>query len=389
MVTNLRKRFKRIRGLSISDLHWGNSRNPATDMISALEHYMDNFSPTSPMTSLDIIAIVGDLFDKELNFGDDSIYEVILFFRKLFDFAATHNIAIRLLRGTFSHDKNQCRQIEALAKALNYLDGRLDFKYYETLEIEYHERLDVHMLFIPDNHAPTTDITYDAVVNKMKQLGLEKVDLTFMHGTFQYQLRYGKEEHKHNERQYLDITRHWIFVGHIHVHSFFERIVAQGSFDRTTHGEEGDKGGVLWEINDIEGNSFRFKPNTRAKKFVTVKLESDDADKSIKQLERVLERLPNGSAVRIMAVKTHPLMQGIDELRVLYPFYVFSKESIDAETDDEASLRLIESVRDDGYVPIIIDETNIVDMILGGLSTRKGLLPSARERLKGLLTEYL
>ena len=46
------------------------------------------------------------------------------------------------------------------------------------------------------------------------------------------------------------------------ISSVFERILAQGSFDRLAHNEEEDKGGIVVTIDKVNGNhSYRFIKN--------------------------------------------------------------------------------------------------------------------------------
>lgn len=363
----------------------GNSRNTAEEIIANLDKYFDNYTDQSPFVELDFICIVGDLFDKEISFGSSAVTASLLWVSRLAHFCARHKIVLRLLRGTYSHDKDQCRQIEALIKSLTHLSDSLDFRYFETLDIEIHERLGISMLFIPDNHAPTTEITLAAVKSKMSQLGLEQVDFTFMHGTFRYQLKYGKDEHKHIESEYLALTKHYVFVGHIHNHSFYERIISHGSFDRLSHGEEEAKGGIVWKVDSNHERQFQFWPNTSAKIFKTVVLSYDDLDNSLKQISKEIKDLPEGSYVRIAATKNHPAILGLVEIQNRWPDLVFTKEGLDGLENEANSLQLIDAVRDDGFVPVVIDETNVVDMVLFGVLEKNQLSAREQQRLKEIL----
>ena len=83
--------------------------------------------------------------------------------------------------------------------------------------------------------------------------GLTKVDYAVMHGQFDYQLpKHITGMPRHDSQKYLDIVKHYIFIGHIHTHSVYDRIIAQGSFDRLTHGQEEPKGYVVSIVDDEE-----------------------------------------------------------------------------------------------------------------------------------------
>ena len=131
------------------------------------------------------------------------------------------------------------------------------------------------MLYVPDKCRPTAEAVARDVQALFDEQGVEQVDIGMMHGMFKYQLgTIPMNNQVHEERFYLDKVKNFISIGHVHTYSTYERIVAQGSFDRLTHGQEEPKGAVLFTRVDGEW-SYRFVENTKAKKYVDLEVKGD------------------------------------------------------------------------------------------------------------------
>lgn len=348
---------KNIKYLAISDIHLGHKRNKTENIIYNLNIFFDYFSSKTPFPDIDIFFIVGDLFDRLLDFSSDDIYEVIPWLNSLMKFCLRNNIKLRILEGTPSHDWRQSRIAETIFKLIP--EG-LDFKYIDTLYIEDMKDLDLKILYVPDEWTDNADKTYLQVLDLLREKNIDKVDLAMMHGLFNYQLKNMPNNNiKHDESNYLNIVNHFINIGHIHTFSTYENIIAQGSFDRLSHGEEEPKGAVLCTISD-EGNSFVFIENKLAKIYKTITLKNKDLEKSLKKLDKELHGLPIDSNIRIKANKDHPIYIAIEDIKSRYVNYNFTKMSI----EDEEESNTISIQMDDNYVPITITKENIKDSLL-------------------------
>ena len=104
----------------------------------------------------------------------------------------------------------------------------------------------------------------------------EEVDIAIMHGQFHYQFPRIKLDSSHDEQEYLNMVKHYIHIGHIHTHSSYDRIIAQGSFDRIAHGEEENKGCVVAKIDTTnrENDEWMFLVNDKAMRFITLNCPS-------------------------------------------------------------------------------------------------------------------
>ena len=101
------------------------------------------------------ISLAGDVFDTLLELNSDDVREIKYWVSSLLKFCAAHDITLRVLEGTPSHDWTQSSTFITTANILN-LDN-LDLKYIDKVEIEYIEKYNIHVLYIPDEINPTTE----------------------------------------------------------------------------------------------------------------------------------------------------------------------------------------------------------------------------------------
>ena len=376
-----------INYLVLSDIHLGHKRNKTIDIIKNLNAYFSHYTNDSQFTSLDILFIAGDLFHRLLDFTDPDVHEVTLWLSRLMGFCSRHDIKLRILEGTPSHDWKQSRvalTVAELSKATSGVpSSSLDFKYIDTLHIEVLKDLGLHILYVPDRWTGSTELTFKQVQDTMKDLSIDQVDIAIMHGAFGYQVKGipGNPE-KHNENDYLSIVRHFINIGHIHTFSAYGKIIAQGSFDRLAHGEEEAKGGVLCTIAP-EGDSFAFIENRNAKLFKTVSLRSKDLDRSIATIDKAAAKLPTDAYLRIKATKLHPALIGFDELKLRYPLLNLSK--ITTEEEAESYLLVDTAAPVTPYTPVTIDKDNIVSLLTEEVFSKYQLSDSQKTLLVSIL----
>lgn len=319
------------------------------------------------MRDLDIIFIAGDLFDRLMEIMNSDVHEAMIFLGKLMRFCETYQIKLRILEGTPSHDRRQSLMSRTI---FEILQPACDFKYIETLCIEKIEDLGISVLYVPDEWRADPTVTYKEVVALLKQNNLTKVQISIMHGMFRYQAPVGINIPCHIEEDYLNITEWFINIGHHHTHTHFDRIIAEGSFDRLAHGEEEPKGAIVCEVTPNE-KRFTFMENKDALIFKTIELKSKNLDKSISQIEKVIGKIPEDSMIRIKCAKDHPVSLGFDELKIRFPMYNFTKMNID-DTDEPHVVSQTLSVSRD-YVPITIGRNNIVDLIMNEVKAKHSL----------------
>lgn len=349
---------KELKYLELSDIHLGHARNTAPEIINNLTAYFHDFKKDSPFVELDYIFIAGDLFDKLLDLSDPDTYAILDWLNRLAYFCSRHDIALRVLEGTPSHDWKQSYLVKALAGIVN---TPLDFKYIDTLFIEHHERHDLWILYIPDEWTDNAETTYEQVLQLLKDNNISQVDIGMFHGYFTYQCKIGMQTTQaHDPEAYLSLVKHFINIGHIHTFTTYKRIIASGSFDRLSHGEEEPKGAVLCTIRDNNDDEFLFIENKKAKIFKTITLKSNDIDQCYLQIDKILAKIPHNSYIRIKAKKNHPIYSAFEEFKLRYVMYYFSKKSEEDEDEDKYLLVTDVLQSDVAYTPITLTPQNIV-----------------------------
>lgn len=281
----------------ISDIHIG---HPKVTSVSILDGLYKAFPNNKETADLDIIFIAGDFFDRNLHLSHEHVGEIQLFISYLIRLCEQHNIVLRNLEGTPSHDwKQGClfMQIHAL------LDSKADVRWIENLSIEYIESLDVNVLYVPDEWEHDPNETWKQVKGLLNDHGLDKVDFSIMHGMFEFQIPQHINISHHMSERYLGITNHYISIGHHHTQRSFKRVLVQGSFDRLCHGEEGAKGHYRIHVN-VNGSGkdeLTFVENDLATKFVTINCLDLTLSDTLDLLKERIDHLPTGSHIRVIA----------------------------------------------------------------------------------------
>lgn len=336
-----------------SDQHMGH-RNNKSICKNTIEYFMDN---KEMLSKCDIIFTNGDEYDHLLPNNSDENIEVVNTWIYIAMFCKTHNIKLRALEGTPSHSFKQMRLLET---TLDKYKINIDFKYYSEISIEYIKEYDINVLYIPDEMNHNAADTFKYVKELMISKGISKVDLTMMHGQFHYQLPVTSEV-SHNENDYLSITRYYIHIGHVHKFSVFKRIIANGSTDRISHGEEEDKGAVFVTIYNDDKMLYKFVVNKLAITFKTVRFKTED----IKELEQILIKELKGlrpkSFVRLMTHRDNPILKTFKVLKKRLSKFNVSKDYTDGKNKRKA---ITESIKENIEFPIVeIKPDNIIDLV--------------------------
>jgi hypothetical protein len=320
----------------VGDVHVG---HPNTPTIHILNNLRRAFPDTPTTGDLDIIFIEGDFFDRQLNLPDPNVYEIKLWITGFLRICKARNIIVRVLEGTPSHDWKQ----SALFTTINELSQiNADVKYVTDLSIEYIDSLDISVLYVPDEWRVRCEDTWNEVVELLARNNLKQVDYAIMHGIFPHQMPKNIHHHleMHDPARYLSIVKKEIFIGHVHQHTVFDRIFAAGSFDRLTHGEESPKGHLRLRV-EKDTRFVEFIENVNAMQYVTIDCSGLDVDAYHRKIASIVPTLPNGSHVRIKAMRGDVAITGISHYQDNYPQYRW--------TVKEAGKGV------DGYTPLLID----------------------------------
>lgn len=352
--------FEKLSIANVTDIHLGHPKTPTTFIIDNLNQAFPNTPETG---ELDIIFISGDVFDRRLDVPNPDVNEIKLWINRLLRICKKYDILLRVLEGTPSHDWGQSKLFTQIN---DLVEIEADVKYIDKLDIEYIDKFGITVLYVPDEWNVECDDTWKDVNKLLKEKNLSKVDFSIMHGAMNYQLPPQIKAPTHIPERYLSITNYYVFIGHVHIHSVYERIIAGGSFDRLGHGDEVTKGHVRVTVRPNNKNDIVFISNKTAKVYKSIHCKLEELDKTFDYLDKEISKLPEWCFVRIVADKTHPILTNMDVLKIRYPTMRFdTKHEKDSDIVGEATINL-----KGDYIPIAINQRNIRSLLLDRIKDR-------------------
>lgn len=282
--------MNKVRAMFLGDVHMG---------ISNTSHLYEELMNIVPKTieerGINIVFIPGDYHDKEL-VGSHKYYAT-KFMGELAKICDEKGIALRLIKGTKSHDHNQ---LVGLYNNIPILLPDLDFKIINTVEEE--ELMGLKILYIPEEELENQVEYYEPYINK-------KYNIIVGHGTWDF-VNNSWALMKYNEIGVIGspvfLTKEWdsaieegfVVFGHIHdgpTHNnkyFYTR-----SFSRWVYGIE-EAPGFLVSETDLETKEYKveFIENTMAPKYNEITFESlvgdgGLGDKSVIEVRKAMRGL--------------------------------------------------------------------------------------------------
>lgn len=344
----------KFRWAVVSDIHAGCKRISTAKMLCSLRKYL----PESKIAELDMIVIAGDMFDDLLSLNNEDVFEIDVYIAWLCRKCKEHNVALRVLEGTPSHDWTQPARVAFINDTLAQIGA--DVQYIDTLSIVYEPRFEMNFLYVPDEVHPNPAVILDQVKELMAARNITQVDFAFMHGQFEFQLPDIVRAPKHDSNAYMELVKYVIFIGHIHTMSIHEKIFAQGSFDRTGHGQPEDKGYFVGTLDRKTGlYNVEFIINHDAHVFETIDCLGLSAEESIAKVLAFGKDAPEGSSIRIHSESNNPLFANMSELIIALPHCRITKK--------EESVRLTKhELRLGDTVPVqtsSITPSNVVSLL--------------------------
>jgi hypothetical protein len=330
-----------------------------------------------------MLIITGDLYDRLLTNNDPQTYEIQHWITQLLLRGVRHQVLIRIVEGTPSHDREQTRFMTEQAISAEI---PVDLHYAATLSIEYIEKFGIHILYVPDKWRPDTSETYAEVIQLLNKHNLEQVDFAIMHGAFEYQLPAVVTEPAHDSDAYLKLVKYFIFIGHVHNATQKERILAAGSFDRDGHGSEEAKG--YYDVIIYAPNDYRitFVENPDAKRYLTVNCSDMDMASANVLISRTVSNLSQGEAVKIRCRPEDPIAGDMKALSDTYPHIEWSLDREKTERTRREELDALMTMNIDTFTPI--DKRSVLNL-LGEDIERLAIDPTQEERCLKRLTELL
>ncbi|MCY1340018.1 hypothetical protein D9M68_19950 [compost metagenome] len=338
----------------ISDIHLA---HPRTDTYHIIANLRKAFPDDEETGKLDILFLAGDVFDRLMNLPQVEVDAIQDWITDLLRICVKRDIMVRVLEGTPSHDWRQSKQF---VNVNNSLGTPADLRYVDTLSIEIMEKFGgMSVLYVPDEWNADASVTWKQVNELLAIHGLERVDVACMHGSFDYQLPIESVKN-HDSDKYMSIVNHYIGIGHVHIRTEKGgKILAQGSFDRLSMGEENAKGHYRARISS-KGNRHWFVENTGARIYKTLDCRTLSVDETIELLIEY-ENEPDGSNFRLLIARGGAVQHGIKDLRKRFPQFRIVTHMDELKEQEKQSL-----VQDKQPTvkPISITPTNIAHLIL-------------------------
>ena len=352
--------------LVTSDIHLGHKNTPTTHIISSFKTHILN----DKHTDLDILFIAGDLFDHLLYLNTKEAQQCIAFIHYLLHYCYSHQITLIVLEGTPSHDWYQSNLI---VKINELREHKAALYYHKTLDIQYLPEYQKHILFIPDEWCKDQQELEAQINAKLKEHNIEKVDIAILHGQFRYQLQ-GRPSSAfcYDESYFLRLVRRHIHIGHYHVHTSFDRIIANGSLERLAHGEEQPKGFLL-----VDNDTPIFLENPDAYTYVTITITPKTTQA---KLDKLIQGFRLHSHVRLSMSPESPFNQIFQELKARYGDYHL-KKLIKDPASEASTVTYITG--DDGidFADNLYLETNIYDALMHAVNAKHTLTESESIKL--------
>ena len=288
MVTiNLRTRAmmssSRFDIVEISDIHFGNGKVNPEIIYTHLQKYL-----YPELKDINLFVINGDTFDTLLNMNSIAGWYVARFIDDVITMAVENKFYVRVVRGTFSHDRNQNQFFQVRGKDQLTLNGKQLVKVYNSLEIENFGKH--NFLFCPDN-LPYKDLTQE-IINKLEINHLKTIDGIFSHGYYNHLLPDNLPHVPTDTIYWEKIKPHisgYCLNGHVHHMGVHDNVISSGSFERMDHGVTEKVG--FWKLTFDKKWIPSFVENKGSLAFKTFYTEESDTDESIKN--RMIEYIDN------------------------------------------------------------------------------------------------
>lgn len=372
---------KTFKGLWFSDQHTLHNKTPTFWVLKNMSEFIYR---AHDLKDIDIIVFGGDLFDRLVDAADGNLRLVQHWIRDFLIECNKHNVIVRVLEGTRSHDMEQPETF-----VVQKPEG-LNLKWVKELSIEIIPELDLSVMYVPDNmgHMSNEQI-WDKAVEKLSEAGLSKVNMIAFHGMWDYQAPPHIAHKYHNSELWSTIVDHIIFSGHVHIPSEYNKHRSSGSFDRCRHGEEHPKGGYEFEFN-ISQDYFKTKfwENKNALPYLTLRVsDEDDFDTLTDRLNKLIERnkLPHHSRIAVKG-KNGALINGVvGWFKTTYPNFGFDVDT--SETKNKLVDERMET--EETYVGISADKDSLPGMLLDSIEEKHPDCPFTRDDLGETLKEFL
>lgn len=259
----------------LPDLHNG---HPKIDCELLYLHMISLVYPQ--LRKCKLLIIGGDFFHTLLDFNSPAGHVALAIINDLLDLSEECGFYIRVLQGTFTHDRQQLDRFLSNRRHTNVvLNGNLRLEVVKNIRLEEFESLNLRIGYIPDDLP--NESNWDTLCKQMDDVHWDSIDILAHHGYFKHLLgampAHIVPKNTLDWRTIKKRVRGCVLNGHVHLPGVFENVVSGGSLERFCHGEEEDKGFFIirWDP-ETHICKFEFLVNKDATLFKTLNLTRTD-----------------------------------------------------------------------------------------------------------------
>lgn len=320
------------------------------------------------LSSVEYAVIAGDMFDSGLNVAEHDVYvgqNVIISILKA---CKKHNVKLRVLEGTTSHDFRQGIQFIEL-NTQHKID--CDVLYVKVLDVIKEDDGTIWG-YVPDEWHHDSNVTFAQMQKRMALLGVTSLDFCIMHGCFEFQFPPFLKIPSFIQSQWESITNYYIVIGHHHLPNAQGKVIVPGSTDRLAHGEEHPKGGIKIKVNtDTKETSFVRIWNENTKPYITVAIDPIGGPKEVIEYIDALIKAQNITDVSISidsddSEKAKALIPILKDRHDDASFIIRKKKK---KKSDNVTERFLEHATEDSVIPVTFTKDNTLLMVKDFLHT--------------------
>lgn len=384
-----------LKTVNLGDLHFGNPRIDANAEYLKLRKFV-----YPELKDAHLVQVTGDIYDQLLTVNSKAHRFASMFVSDLFNISAKTGMQVRILHGTYTHDRDQLSIFETLAvpKARFKIVNAIECEEITDLRCGMEElNMKLRVAYLPDNLPyKRSEEAVEHLKRVMTVLGWTQVDMIVGHGTFSHVIPPDSGHRPpclYTIEQFQSIVPNGpIIMGHIHTAGRKRNVYYCGSFERMSHGEEESKGFYVFtrDAAGKEGWRSRFIENTLATLFISITPVGEDIPSLTNSfITQVDEKFPTRKGhVRVLhnSPEVRSLLHKVCAQQ--FPDLIYSSKStgekeITSMKVDEITLDIFDDVKPDVHnlgdlVYQYLEEKNAVDNIPKELIVEKtkALLPA-------------
>ena len=364
-----------LKVVGVGDLHFGNPRIGAQQLYLKLRKFL-----YPELKDAHLIVLTGDIYDQLLTVNSKAHHFASLFISDLFSISAQTGMQIRILHGTYTHDRDQLSIFNTLKrpgaqyKIINAIEAEEITSFKSGME-ELHVPL--RLAYLPDNLPyKRSEDAIEHLQRTLTVLGWTQVDLVVGHGSFAHVMppdSLHKPPCLYSIEQFQKIVPNGhVIMGHIHTPGKTCNVTYCGSFERMAHGEEESKGFCVFTRDSAgkEGWRTRFVRNDLATPFITIIPEGNDIPAiTTNFLSQMDEKFPTRTGfVRVM--HADPEVRSILHKVCVQQFPEISYSSKSTGEKETQAIR-IDEIALDMFEDVKPDEHNLGELVFQFLEDNK------------------